>query len=36
MRESSGECDRTERKTKTEGKFMLLYTNAIRRMNFYK
>ena len=27
MRESSGECDTTERKIKTEGKFMVLYTN---------
>ena len=29
MRESSGECYTTERKTKTEGKFMVLYTNAL-------
>ena len=33
MRESSGECDTTERKTKTEGKFMVLYTNADQFLN---
>ena len=33
MRESSGGCDSTERKIKTEGKLMVLYTNADQLIN---